>query len=299
MKKNKIIIIILSLAILSLGIYFYKYYNFYFFQKAHNTKYEWWYFNGFFTDENGDEYLILHSINRYGNHYTILYDRKNKKIYTKNLINNDFNQKKLSSEKYKWDNLSVSEYSVAGYDENFEINFNLKSDNNILYWNNKEKLMGKKNGYVYYYTIPHVSIDGTIKIDDLKLKLKGHGLIDHNWGDWTHEDIDKWEWGSVYLDDGSMLLFILIYKDQVIITKDAYYIFKDGKFLNLKKFILNKNDSGLWNFTADFEDKKIELNFDMDYPIFDGPGEVTGKVLGEKISGKIIGETRHYYEDSK
>ena len=60
----------------------------------------------------------------------------------------------------------------------------------------------------YYYSIPRLSVVGTLRRDAHNLKVNGTAWLDREWGsDGLAPDEVGWDWFALQLDDGSSLMF--------------------------------------------------------------------------------------------
>jgi hypothetical protein len=68
-------------------------------------------------------------------------------------------------------------------------------------------IYGKSGYFAWIVPIPRARVEGTIRIDDKVIPVKGIGYHDHNWGTADMRRIlTHWYWGRIYADD-----FTLIY----------------------------------------------------------------------------------------
>ena len=60
----------------------------------------------------------------------------------------------------------------------------------------------------YYYSIPHLTVRGTLDHAAVSLKVTGTAWLDREWGsDGLAPDQTGWDWFALQLDDGSSLMF--------------------------------------------------------------------------------------------
>jgi predicted secreted hydrolase len=59
----------------------------------------------------------------------------------------------------------------------------------------------------HYYSRPHLSVAGTLTVDDRKLEVRGSGWLDHEWSsDYLAPEARGWDWVGLNFDDGRALM---------------------------------------------------------------------------------------------
>ncbi|CZF85926.1 lipocalin-like domain-containing protein [Grimontia marina] len=63
----------------------------------------------------------------------------------------------------------------------------------------------------YYFSVPAVSLDGTLELDGKIVKVSGKGWVDREWSTQAlSEDQLGWDWFSIQLDDGRSLMLVQV-----------------------------------------------------------------------------------------
>ncbi len=59
----------------------------------------------------------------------------------------------------------------------------------------------------YYYSLPHLSVVGTVTVDGRERRVKGEAWLDHEWSsDILGDEAAGWDWMGINLDDGGALM---------------------------------------------------------------------------------------------
>jgi predicted secreted hydrolase len=59
----------------------------------------------------------------------------------------------------------------------------------------------------YYYSGPHLSVNGTVTVDGKNIDVKGEAWLDHEWSSqYLAEDAAGWDWLGINLSDGGALM---------------------------------------------------------------------------------------------
>ncbi|TDD31863.1 hypothetical protein E1287_24870 [Actinomadura sp. KC06] len=61
------------------------------------------------------------------------------------------------------------------------------------------------DGFSYYYSLPSLSTRGTLTIDGHTHRVRGTSWLDRQWGTWHWQNIQRWTWMAVHLDNGDRL----------------------------------------------------------------------------------------------
>jgi len=201
---------------------------------AHNCITEWWYFNGHLEDEKQNKYSFMNCLFKidikradlkklkisflnkvplktiYFSH-SILSDIKHRKFYPKidyvSLISKDSFSKSLLFINY------INPIIAKGYinkviEEIDKFKYHLKTENiDLTLTSVKKPLLEGGKGYInlnpkstYYYSLTNLKTEGTIKIENKLIKVKGKSWMDHQWANESYTR-DKWTWFSIQLDN--------------------------------------------------------------------------------------------------
>jgi predicted secreted hydrolase len=69
----------------------------------------------------------------------------------------------------------------------------------------KDGLVDLKTTHTFYYSWPRSAVQGTLRIKDRTLRVKGLGWMDHQWSPVTFDREHVWTWFSMHLSDGTDL----------------------------------------------------------------------------------------------
>ena len=201
---------------------------------SHDCVTEWWYFNGHLEDERQNKYSFMNCLFKvdvkrsdfkklkipflnkvplktiYFPH-SILLDIKRKKFYSKidyvSLISRDSFSKQLLFINY------INPITVKGYTNKTiegidKFKYRLKTEDiDLILTSVKKPLLEGGNGYIdfwmkgsYYYSLTNLKTEGTIRIENRLIKVKGKSWMDHQWANKSYSR-DKWTWFSIQLDN--------------------------------------------------------------------------------------------------
>ena len=202
---------------------------------THDSIIEWWYFNGHLKDAKGNNYSFMNCLFKadvkkvnipflkrtplktiYFAH-SLVSDIKNKKFYPKidyvTMISRDSFSKPLLFVNY------INPIIFTGYvnniiEETNKFKYHIKTENlDLILTAVKKPLLLNKNGYVnlktkgtYYYSLTNLKTEGTIKIKNKLIKVKGKSWMDHQWANTSYSKKDKWTWFSIQLDNNTEIV---------------------------------------------------------------------------------------------
>lgn len=185
--------------------------------KPHDSKMEWWYYNGFLATQQGLNYsfhVSLFLIKGLTNHWVIhtsLSDHQTQKHLIEQTQSSGTPQKES---KNGFDFGMNNTFKISGNDGqdtvlvNYqEFGFDLKLSEEttpILHGDHGIVQMGHA-GSSYYYSRPRMKLSGTLKLGQQKTKVQGLAWFDHQWGDFTPGQL-SWDWFSFQMNDGSDIM---------------------------------------------------------------------------------------------
>ncbi|WP_171075284.1 lipocalin-like domain-containing protein [Nonomuraea basaltis] len=85
-----------------------------------------------------------------------------------------------------------------------EIDLTLKAQGPVLY-NNGTGLIPFLGGTSYYYSLPSLATQGTLKVKDHTYPVTGESWLDRQWGSWNWSTMEKWTWMAVQLSNGDRI----------------------------------------------------------------------------------------------
>ncbi len=223
---------------------------------SHKHIIEWWYFNGHLEDENHNKYSFMNCLFKadvkkvkipflakipikilYFSH-SILSDIKHKAFYPTidyiSTISKDSFSKPLLFINYTTP-VFFDDYFNQVIEETEKFKYYIKTENmDLTLTSVKEPLLEGGNGYIdlnskktYYYSLTNLKTEGTIKIGNESIKVKGKSWMDHQWANVTHSN-DKWTWFSIQLDDDTEMV-CFEYDDRKVKTYLASISYPDNR----------------------------------------------------------------------
>ena len=250
---------------------------------AHNDfRSEWWYFTGNLTDANGRnfgyEFTVFRNASTYNSqkhksefendqqyiaHFAVSDIQKNKFYYKEKLgLGEDSDAGAVCDPLKIWvsdwtvngnyptNNYYKPEFHIKAVTNKYSILLNLKSDKSLIL-NGDNGLSRKGPGsdeFSYYYSIPRISTEGTITINNVQYKVSGFSWFDL---EWTNSSIGlnsiAWDWFSIQLDNDEELMFYKIKNNGASTGKYNY-----GAFINKDGEVEKLRDSDVKIITTDF-----------------------------------------------
>lgn len=180
----------------------------------HQAKMEWWYYNGHLTTESGKQYsfhytafIVTDLISHLVKHVS-LSDHQTGQRFTdqrRTTVGVDFVSSASDRFDFKMDNWAMS--GGNGHDQlnvttdHFSFNLSLTSTLPPVLHGNEGIILLDQAGSSYYYSRTRMAISGTVKIGKRAEAVKGMAWFDHQWGDFTTNQL-SWDWFSLQLDNG-------------------------------------------------------------------------------------------------
>ncbi len=224
---------------------------------THDSVVEWWYFNGNLADEKGNRYSFMNCLFRtnprkiklpfvkgiplkdyYFSHHLVS-DIKNRKfdsfIHPIILVSKDSFIKDTLFINYTA--LPVTKYINYCIEAIDDFKYRIKTDSfDFILTSGKKPLLVDNTGFLnsgtgyenYYYSLTDLKTEGTIYLNDSRIKVKGKSWMDHQWADTPYEKRIKWNWFSIQLDNNMQIMcYELVTKDKKTLL--ANLIDKAGK----------------------------------------------------------------------
>ena len=189
----------------------------------HETAIEWWYFNGFLWDGDGDEYSF----------HFVTFQSPTLTVGTPHLLHATLSDHQsevhLAGERGALATLDPKSPSVdidakgwvmRGDGENYVLQFDLNGSTLELgAVSRREPVLHDSTGLVdlgeagetYYYSRTRMELDGRLEDAEGRRAVSGSGWMDHQWGDISRVDVG-WDWINLHLDDGSDLMVAVVRK---------------------------------------------------------------------------------------
>ena len=311
----------------------------------HNHGIEWWYWNGTMHDKNGNEYAFMHCLFRaditkfktplngmkphipfYFSH-SVITNIKRKKAYPHinyaAIVSKDSFTKKLLHIHYAnpiptaSDRASmITEPEPFSYEiqaEQLDIRMTAQKPP-IALGNNGLLKLG--NDSTYYYSIPRLSLEGTIKIGKRWIPVTGTAWMDHQWAN-PYLARDSWSWFSVQLTEKTDIVCFKHTSPEGKETDYGHISKPDGTQSNTQHIVLTptkqwtsrvSKTSYPLEWTIEIPDERISLavspriqNQEMLYGgmhYWEGPIHIAGTIGRKKVSGsgfmELVGYRSRY-----
>ena len=225
----------------------------------HEAGIEWWYFNGLFTDDQGQEYsyhyvtfqseatgtavphLLQASLGDYsaGEHLT------GERVFLESL---DPDAVGVNIEVDGWEMLGDGTFYSMEFDLGGRF-LDLKavpSRPAILHRGVGLVNLGPA-GDTFYYSRTRLDLSGSITIDGEQRAITGSTWMDHQWGDVVGQEVG-WDWVSVQLDDGSDLMAVLVWNPSNRAPFAGYgtLVSPDGSVVTVKQEDVSITSAKTW-----------------------------------------------------
>jgi len=196
-------------------------------EAEHNHIIEWWYFNGNLRDRRGNNYAYMNCLFKadikrvkfpiiskfpipvkilYSSH-SILSDLKNRKFYPR------INYAVWPSHDSFKDSTLFAKYGDCLIKKTGKNKYRIKNENiDLRMTSMKPPMFGGGIGFLrffgpestYYYSLSNLKTEGTVTIDDKKIRVSGKSWTDHQWANSTYDRARwKWTWFSIQLDNNT------------------------------------------------------------------------------------------------
>jgi len=164
------------------------------------------------------------------------------------------------------------------------------------------------NGKSSYYSITNLSIQGSAEVDGKKFNLTGKGWMDRQWGTWSDEDFDQWQWIAIQLPNDTEIMVYNFTKNDHDIADTCSVVWPDGKAQHNLKYSLETFDYWLsirtgiswpvgWHLKieslkADFLITPDINNQEISRALWEGGCTVHGTFQGTPVYARAFFETR-------
>ena len=307
-------------------------------EAPHDSGIEWWYFNGLFTDNLGQEYSYHYvtfqsqEVNSAVPH--LLQASLGVHSAERHLIGEKIILSSLDPDAVGVD-VTIDGWEMLGDGEFYNLKFALDEYTLDLKTIPTRPPILHQGGLVnlgpagetFYYTRTRLDTTGSININGEQRSITGVSWMDHQWGDILDLRVG-WDWAGVQLDDGSDLMAVQIWDpgNKVPFSSYGTLLFADGSTLTLDQSDLSITSEKTWTspdtsieypsgWSIDIPSQKINLKLE---PIlvnsefygsqftpaayWEGEVKVTGTRQGETVSGRgfveLVGYDPNQLNDS-
>ena len=191
-------------------------------EAPHDAGIEWWYFNGLFTDDQGQEYSY---------HYVTFQSEATGAavpLLLQASLGDHSSGEHLTGERVFLDSLDaeavgvdieVDGWEMQGDGEFYSLEFDLGGYSmDLKAIPTRPPVLHQGVGLVnlgpagdtFYYSRTRLDLSGSITVNGEQRALSGTTWMDHQWGDDISQRVG-WDWVSAQLDDGSDLMAVMVW----------------------------------------------------------------------------------------
>lgn len=98
--------------------------------------------------------------------------------------------------------------------DNFMLDLTLESTKPVVSQHKNGFTEYSFGGYTYYYSNERLKAEGTIKVGNEVLTVRGEGWFDHQWGELSQLVNLGWDWFSIQLDDNREIMLFNVNKSE-------------------------------------------------------------------------------------
>ncbi|MGF1767222.1 carotenoid 1,2-hydratase [Enterovibrio makurazakiensis] len=200
---------------------------------------EWWYVTANLTDKEGNDYGVQWTLFRsalspeqgkgwnnkqvYMAHAVVT--TKNHTFYAERFARAGIGQAGVESEPFhawldnwQWQSETKAPFPAAlkAQDDTFSISLTMaQTQPEILQGDNgySRKHLNKDVGS-YYFSVPAITLEGTLTLEGKEISVNGNGWVDREWSTQAlSEDQQGWDWFSIQLNDGRALMVVQVRAD--------------------------------------------------------------------------------------
>lgn len=83
-------------------------------------------------------------------------------------------------------------------------------------------------GRSYYFSLTSMDVEGEGRIRGAPVKLVGRGWMDHQWGNWSDREFNKWYWYSIQLADNTEIMIFEFRRLGEVVSPICDVVLPDG-----------------------------------------------------------------------
>ncbi len=253
-------------------------------EAPHDAGIEWWYFNGLFTDDIGQEYSY-HFVTFQGQAAGKVVPHLLQASLGVHSVGEHLTGEQVILDAIKPEavgvNVEINGWEMQGDGEFYSLEFDLGDyaldlkaipvRPPILHQGGLVNL--GPAGDTFYYTRPRLDTTGSITVDGEQRPITGVTWMDHQWGDVLGREVG-WDWASIQLDDGSDLMAVQVWDptDRTPFSGYGTFLSANGSVLTLDQadvLITSETtwtspDTGIeypsgWNITIPSQELELQL----------------------------------------
>lgn len=171
-----------------------------------NTTEEWWYLNCHLSsEEDSKEYgLVVCFFPKYT--LSILIDSSERRLIHRGVetgklleASSSYLDLRYGANWWRVTTTSPTEYQMHFATDNFVVDLTMNPTKQPLLLNRNGIIKEGLLGYSYYYANTRLDVAGTLEIGNRRVRVKGLGWIDRQWGKWDWSGLGGWNWFSIQL----------------------------------------------------------------------------------------------------
>lgn len=114
--------------------------------------------------------------------------------------------------------------SIHGETDDYVLDIKLKSTKPVVFQHEEGYTNYSFGGNTYYYSYQRMAAEGTLKVGNEELPVRGTGWFDHQWGDLTQAINSGWDWFAIQLDDNReiMLANVNVSAEEDVMVGNSY-----------------------------------------------------------------------------
>ena len=298
-------------------------------EAPHDTPIEWWYFNGFLTDDTDNEYDFHYVVfqgpkGSFGVPHLVRItfgipgDGSHHQAERLAFIPEESNAPSVYFEKDGW----VMRGDGGG---NYELAFNLDgialslsvsaARDPVLHYKGTGLTDFGPDVWAYYYSYTRQSVTGSIEDASGRRPVSGVSWYDHQWGNLTNRNIG-WDWFGIQLDDGSDLMITMLRElgSNQRLALYGTYVSPEGEVLHLGEDAIFIESTRTWtsasteitypvawmvesaplNLHIEVEAKQEAAEFVTQVSYWEGAVRVSGTRDGRAVTGQGFAELVGY-----
>ena len=160
-----------------------------------------------------------------------------------------------------------------------EIDMTLSARGPAMY-NNGTGLIPFLDGTSYYYSLPSLATQGTLKVNTRTYPVTGQSWMDHQWGSWNQDTLQKWTWMPLQLSNGDRInLWDMIATDREF--PYATVLHPDGTHEVVAVNPLADTTSDFW--TSPSTGKRYGTRWTVNIPALDASLTVVAQPQGQEL----------------
>jgi predicted secreted hydrolase len=166
-----------------------------------------------------------------------------------------------------------------------EIDLTLSARGPAMY-NNGTGLMPFLGGTSYYYSLPSLATQGTIKVNDRTYPVTGESWLDRQWGTWDWSTMKKWTWMALQLSNGDRVNLWDLFAGGSEFPY-ATVLRRDGTHEIVAVKPLADGTSGFW--ISPTTGKRYGTRWSVNIPALDASLTVVAQPQGQELQGAFGG----------